>query len=168
MLTKDQSFFFIQNSKTKRSSNSLFYKLYQKENSYKDWTTEEWHHSEAPKTFALISSVTSYTVVTNKMRSYSTSILAHLFGIIALILMLVWLLHYREGIEYDSGNPLRVFNVCFLCFSSLIDCLFILNNCHILLYLIFSQLCRLTLFLCTLGSFSLLVKVYIFLFQVLR
>ncbi|RHN42355.1 putative ascorbate ferrireductase (transmembrane) [Medicago truncatula] len=44
------------------------------------------------------------------MRSYSTSILAHLFGIIALILMLVWLLHYREGIEYDSGNPLRVFN----------------------------------------------------------
>lgn len=91
-------------------------------------------------------SVTSYTVVTSKMRSYSTSILAHLFGIIALILMLVWLLHYREGIEYDSGNPLRVFNVCFLCFSSLIDCLFILNNCHILLYLIFSQLCRLTLF----------------------
>jgi len=51
MLTKDQSFFFIQNSKTKRSSNSLFYELYQKQNSYKDWTTEEWHHSEAPKTF---------------------------------------------------------------------------------------------------------------------
>ncbi|XP_057422010.1 probable transmembrane ascorbate ferrireductase 3 [Lotus japonicus] len=45
------------------------------------------------------------------MRSYSTTILAHLFGILAIILLLVWLLHYREGIEYDSDNPLRVFNV---------------------------------------------------------
>jgi cytochrome b-561 len=58
------------------------------------------------------------------MASYSTSVLAHLFGIIALILMLVWLLHYQGGIEYDSSNPLRVFNVkhyssCL--FSSLID-----------------------------------------------
>ncbi|KAE9601051.1 hypothetical protein Lal_00023814 [Lupinus albus] len=45
------------------------------------------------------------------MRSYTTSVLAHLFGILAIILLLVWLLHYREGIEYDSDNPLRVFNV---------------------------------------------------------
>ncbi|KAJ1430578.1 Cytochrome b561/ferric reductase transmembrane [Sesbania bispinosa] len=45
------------------------------------------------------------------MRSYSAAALAHLFGIIAIILMLVWLLHYREGIEYDSDNALRVFNV---------------------------------------------------------
>ncbi|KAL5054823.1 hypothetical protein RYX36_035505 [Vicia faba] len=45
------------------------------------------------------------------MPSYSTSVLAHLFGIISIILLLVWLLHYREGIEYDSDNPLRVFNV---------------------------------------------------------
>jgi cytochrome b-561 len=45
------------------------------------------------------------------MASYSTSVLANLFGIIAIILMLVWLLHYQGGIEYDSSNPLRVFNV---------------------------------------------------------
>lgn len=39
------------------------------------------------------------------------TIFAHLFGILAFILMLVWLLHYREGIEYDSDDPNRVFNV---------------------------------------------------------
>ncbi|CAN6727920.1 unnamed protein product [Malus baccata var. baccata] len=33
---------------------------------------------------------------------------AHLFG---LILLLVWLLHYRGGIDYDSDNSDRVFNV---------------------------------------------------------
>ncbi|KAB2620103.1 transmembrane ascorbate ferrireductase 3 [Pyrus ussuriensis x Pyrus communis] len=36
---------------------------------------------------------------------------AHLFGILALILLLVWLLHYRGGIDYDSDNSDRVFNV---------------------------------------------------------
>ncbi|CAN0876801.1 Probable transmembrane ascorbate ferrireductase 3 [Linum grandiflorum] len=36
---------------------------------------------------------------------------AHVFGILGIILMLVWLLHFREGIEYDSDNPARVFNV---------------------------------------------------------
>lgn len=36
---------------------------------------------------------------------------AHLFGILAIILLLVWLLHYRDGIEYDSDDPHRVFNV---------------------------------------------------------
>ena len=45
------------------------------------------------------------------MRSNGTFALAQLFGILALILLLVWLLHYREGIEYDSDNPARVFNV---------------------------------------------------------
>ncbi|KAF7808510.1 putative transmembrane ascorbate ferrireductase 3 [Senna tora] len=35
---------------------------------------------------------------------------AHFFGILAIILLLVWLLHYREGIEYDSTNFFRVFN----------------------------------------------------------
>ncbi|KAK7399900.1 hypothetical protein VNO78_11095 [Psophocarpus tetragonolobus] len=45
------------------------------------------------------------------MASYGTAILAHLFGFLALILLLVWLLHYREGIEYDSENAFRVFNV---------------------------------------------------------
>lgn len=36
---------------------------------------------------------------------------AHLFGILAIVLLLVWLLHYRGGIEYDSDDPHRVFNV---------------------------------------------------------
>ncbi|XP_020222923.1 probable transmembrane ascorbate ferrireductase 3 [Cajanus cajan] len=45
------------------------------------------------------------------MNSYGTTVFAHLFGLLALILLLVWLLHYREGIEYDSENPFRVFNV---------------------------------------------------------
>ncbi|XP_022775713.1 probable transmembrane ascorbate ferrireductase 3 isoform X2 [Durio zibethinus] len=39
------------------------------------------------------------------------TILAHLFGILAFILMLVWLLHYRGGIDYDSYDGYRVFNV---------------------------------------------------------
>ncbi|KAI3453209.1 hypothetical protein Pfo_009872 [Paulownia fortunei] len=39
------------------------------------------------------------------------TVLAHLFGIIAIMLLLVWLLHYREGINLDSDNPYRVFNV---------------------------------------------------------
>ncbi|KAK1552081.1 hypothetical protein Q3G72_010002 [Acer saccharum] len=39
------------------------------------------------------------------------TIAAHLFGILAIILMLVWLLHYEGGIEYDSDDPQRVFNV---------------------------------------------------------
>ncbi|XP_027343291.1 probable transmembrane ascorbate ferrireductase 3 [Abrus precatorius] len=45
------------------------------------------------------------------MSAYATTAFAHLFGLLALILLLVWLLHYREGIEYDSDNPFRVFNV---------------------------------------------------------
>ncbi|CAN1137682.1 Probable transmembrane ascorbate ferrireductase 3 [Linum perenne] len=36
---------------------------------------------------------------------------AHFFGILAIVLMLIWLLHFRQGIEYDSDNPSRVFNV---------------------------------------------------------
>ncbi|XVF43460.1 hypothetical protein PTKIN_Ptkin02bG0041600 [Pterospermum kingtungense] len=39
------------------------------------------------------------------------TIFAHLFGVLAFILMLVWLLHYRGGIEYDSYDGYRVFNV---------------------------------------------------------
>ncbi|XP_059655296.1 probable transmembrane ascorbate ferrireductase 3 [Cornus florida] len=51
------------------------------------------------------------------------TVVAHLFGIIALILMLVWLLHYREGIELDSDNSFRVFNVHpFLMFFGFIFC----------------------------------------------
>ncbi|XP_039023648.1 probable transmembrane ascorbate ferrireductase 3 [Hibiscus syriacus] len=52
------------------------------------------------------------TVTHNYRRSASRlTIFAHVFGVLAFILMLVWLLHYREGIEYDSYNGYRVFNV---------------------------------------------------------
>ncbi|CAI8605390.1 unnamed protein product [Vicia faba] len=43
--------------------------------------------------------------------SIGVSGLAHLFGIVSIILLLVWLLHYREGIDYDSEDGFRVFNV---------------------------------------------------------
>ncbi|XP_059281484.1 probable transmembrane ascorbate ferrireductase 3 isoform X2 [Lycium ferocissimum] len=39
------------------------------------------------------------------------TILAHIFGVIAMILMLVWLLHYREGVDLDSYDPDKIFNV---------------------------------------------------------
>lgn len=39
------------------------------------------------------------------------TIFAHIFGVIALILMLVWLLHYREGVDLDSYDPSKIFNV---------------------------------------------------------
>lgn len=39
------------------------------------------------------------------------TILAHVFGILALILMLVWLLHYRGGINLDSEHGMPIFNV---------------------------------------------------------
>ncbi|XVE85568.1 hypothetical protein DITRI_Ditri17bG0100800 [Diplodiscus trichospermus] len=39
------------------------------------------------------------------------TIVAHFFGILAVILMLFWLLHYRGGIEYNSYDGVRVFNV---------------------------------------------------------
>ncbi|KAK8522789.1 hypothetical protein V6N13_115742 [Hibiscus sabdariffa] len=51
-------------------------------------------------------------VTHNYRRSASRlTIFAHVFGILAFILMLVWLLHYRGGIEYDSYYGDRVFNV---------------------------------------------------------
>lgn len=39
------------------------------------------------------------------------TIFAHIFGILSLILMLVWLLHYRGGLNLDSASSSRVFNV---------------------------------------------------------
>ncbi|KAL8258036.1 hypothetical protein R6Q59_030077 [Mikania micrantha] len=39
------------------------------------------------------------------------TVAAHMFGILATVLMLIWLLHYREGLDLDSSNPYRVFNV---------------------------------------------------------
>ena len=41
----------------------------------------------------------------------SLTAFAHLFGILAFILILFWLLHYRGGIKYDSYDGYRVFNV---------------------------------------------------------
>ncbi|KAL0704148.1 hypothetical protein Bca4012_070573 [Brassica carinata] len=45
---------------------------------------------------------------TFKRHSSLSTLVAHFFGILAVILMLIWLLHYREGIEYGSDNPLKV------------------------------------------------------------
>ncbi|GAB2279922.1 hypothetical protein Dimus_014557 [Dionaea muscipula] len=39
------------------------------------------------------------------------TVVAHFFGVLAIILMLVWLLHFRGGIDLDSDVPARVFNV---------------------------------------------------------
>ncbi|KAI4302119.1 hypothetical protein MLD38_037905 [Melastoma candidum] len=37
--------------------------------------------------------------------------LAHLFAVAVFILLLVWLFHFREGLDYYSYDPYRVFNV---------------------------------------------------------
>ncbi|CAI0552850.1 unnamed protein product [Linum tenue] len=50
-------------------------------------------------------------VVVYRRSASRLTIGAHLFGVLAIVLMLIWLLHYRGGIEYDSDNPARVFNV---------------------------------------------------------
>ncbi|KAL8120666.1 putative transmembrane ascorbate ferrireductase 3 [Apium graveolens] len=55
-------------------------------------------------------------VITVDRRTYQRSasgitVLAHLLGLTALVLLLIWLLHYREGLHLDSENPSRVFNV---------------------------------------------------------
>ncbi|KAL6566297.1 hypothetical protein OROGR_001912 [Orobanche gracilis] len=39
------------------------------------------------------------------------SLFGHLFGILSIMLLLVWLLHYREGIDLISDNASRIFNV---------------------------------------------------------
>lgn len=43
--------------------------------------------------------------------AFSMTRVAHVFAVAALILLLVWLLHFREGLDYHSDNPYRVFNV---------------------------------------------------------
>ncbi|ESQ35331.1 hypothetical protein EUTSA_v10008705mg [Eutrema salsugineum] len=48
---------------------------------------------------------------TFKRHSLLSTFVAHFFGILAIVLMLIWLLHYREGIEYGSDNPLKILNV---------------------------------------------------------
>ncbi|KAF6144578.1 hypothetical protein GIB67_006070 [Kingdonia uniflora] len=39
------------------------------------------------------------------------TIVAHLFGLIAGILLLIWLLHYRGGLDLHSNSTDRIFNV---------------------------------------------------------
>ncbi|GAB2286383.1 hypothetical protein Dimus_020799 [Dionaea muscipula] len=39
------------------------------------------------------------------------TVVAHFFGILAIILMLVWLLHFCGDIDLDSDVPAHVFNV---------------------------------------------------------
>lgn len=39
------------------------------------------------------------------------TVVAHFFGGLAILLMLVWLLHFRGGIDLNSDVPARVFNV---------------------------------------------------------
>lgn len=46
-----------------------------------------------------------------RARASRITAVAHLFGILAIILMLIWLLHYRGGLDLDSDNPYRVLNV---------------------------------------------------------
>ncbi|KAL8150745.1 hypothetical protein V2J09_020553 [Rumex salicifolius] len=37
--------------------------------------------------------------------------LAHFFGILSIILLLIWLLHYRGGLSLNSDNPYMILNV---------------------------------------------------------
>lgn len=46
-----------------------------------------------------------------RQRASRITALAHVFGILAFVLMLVWLLHYRGGFDLDSSNPYRIFNI---------------------------------------------------------
>ncbi|GAB4828681.1 hypothetical protein Ancab_018346 [Ancistrocladus abbreviatus] len=39
------------------------------------------------------------------------TIFAHFFGILTIVLMLVWLLHFRGGMDLDSDDPNKIFNV---------------------------------------------------------
>ncbi|KAI4313657.1 hypothetical protein L6164_026616 [Bauhinia variegata] len=47
----------------------------------------------------------------NRPRASCITVFAHLFGLLAIILLLIWLLNYRGGIDYDSDNGFLVFNV---------------------------------------------------------
>lgn len=49
--------------------------------------------------------------VSYQMPASRLTVLAHFFGIVAVALLLVWLLHYRGGLNYGSDKPYRVFNV---------------------------------------------------------
>uniref|UniRef100_A0A7N1A8H1 ascorbate ferrireductase (transmembrane) n=1 Tax=Kalanchoe fedtschenkoi TaxID=63787 RepID=A0A7N1A8H1_KALFE len=46
-----------------------------------------------------------------KTPSSGLSMVAQLFGITAIVLMLVWLLHYGKGFDLNSNDPTRIFNL---------------------------------------------------------
>jgi hypothetical protein len=50
------------------------------------------------------------------------AMLAHLLFLTTAVLMLVWLLHYRGGINIQSEDPDQVFNVYMLCFYRSFSC----------------------------------------------
>ncbi|XP_057961515.1 probable transmembrane ascorbate ferrireductase 3 [Malania oleifera] len=56
-------------------------------------------------------SIETTTVHTYQRPSSGITVVAHFFGLLALTLLLVWLLHYRGGLDLDSDNADRVFNV---------------------------------------------------------
>lgn len=43
--------------------------------------------------------------------SRAAAVAAHISGLAMIVLLLVWLLHYREGIDLNSDNGLQIFNV---------------------------------------------------------
>jgi len=54
-----------------------------------------------------------------QIRATSVTIFAHLLFIAIATLMLVWLLHFRGGVAFNSSNKIKIFNVS--CSHSLID-----------------------------------------------
>ncbi|XP_058079131.1 probable ascorbate-specific transmembrane electron transporter 1 [Magnolia sinica] len=45
------------------------------------------------------------------LRATPVTIIAHLMGIAAVTLVLIWYLHFREGLAFKSSNKLKIFNV---------------------------------------------------------
>lgn len=65
-----------------------------------------------------------------KRSASGITVLAHLLGVTAVILLLIWLLHYREGIDLDSNNAYRIFNVSeFLSLSLSLACFKVIIFC---------------------------------------
>ncbi|RDX87860.1 putative ascorbate-specific transmembrane electron transporter 1 [Mucuna pruriens] len=46
-----------------------------------------------------------------QVQALSTTIFAHLLFIAIATLVLVWLLHFREGVAFRSSNPAKIFNL---------------------------------------------------------
>ena len=101
-------------------------------------------------------------IITGDRRTYQRSasgitVLAHLLGLTALVLMLIWLLHYREGLDLDSENPARVFNVNFLNFHIHFEIILF----PVSFFFVGVWACRFIRFSCTSGLSFLLLKVLI-------